>query len=195
MRAKQIELFEREIEPSQSELPKGFRYRPELISSEEERQLLETFERLQFDPFEFHGFVGKRRVTSFGWRYDFNQGGLKRAEDIPAFLLPVREKAAAFAGLQPVELQQALLTEYRPGAAIGWHRDRPVFGEVVGISLLSACNFRFRRRIENGWERTSLIVQPRSVYLLQGPSRTQWEHSIPGVAELRYSITFRKFAV
>jgi alkylated DNA repair dioxygenase AlkB len=95
--------------------------------------------------------------------------------------------------LNPSDLQQVLLTEYRPGVQIGWHKDRSVFGEVVGISLLSACTFRLRRKLGGQWERASIIVEPRSAYLLAGPSRTEWEHSIPGVPELRYSITFRNF--
>ena len=85
------------------------------------------------------------------------------------------------------------MTEYPPGAAIGWHKDRSVFGDVVGISLLSACTFRFRRKAGAKWERSSLTAQPRSSYLLRGPSRSQWEHSIPPVANIRYSISFRNF--
>jgi alkylated DNA repair dioxygenase AlkB len=187
MQASQPDLFDN---PS---LPEGFRYQQNLISAAEERQLVDRFSDLVFKEFEFHGFLGKRRVVSFGWRYDFNNGGLQRTEDIPAFLLPVREQASVFAGIPASGLQQVLLTEYRPGAAIGWHKDRSVFGEVVGISLLSACAFRLRRKRGTSWERASLTLEPRSAYLLQGPSRTEWEHSIPGVGCLRYSITFRNF--
>jgi hypothetical protein len=107
------------------------------------------------------------------------------------FLLPLREKAAAFAGLAASELQHVLITEYGPGAAIGWHKDKAVFGEVVGISLLSSCTFRLRRKAGAGWERASLVAEPGSAYLLRGASRTEWEHSIPAVESLRYSITFR----
>ena len=188
MQATQTELFE-----NATRFPAGFRYQAELIGRSEERGLVEQFERLEFKPFEFHGFEGKRRVISFGWRYDFNGGGLSKTNDIPDFLLPIREQAAAFARLPPERLQQALLIEYGPGAAIGWHKDRPVFGEVVGISLLSACNFRLRRKAGDTWERRSLIVEPRSAYLLQGPARTGWEHSIPAVTDPRYSVTFRNF--
>jgi alkylated DNA repair dioxygenase AlkB len=176
------------------EFPAGFRYRPELISPEEELALVREIASLPLKEFEFQGFLGKRRIVSFGWRYDFNGGGLQRTEDMPDFLLPVRRKAAAFAGIEQADLQQVLLTEYRPGVQIGWHKDRAVFGEVVGISLLSACTFRLRRKTEGGgWQRASLIAQPRSAYLLAGPSRTEWEHSIPAVGALRYSITFRNF--
>src|SRR5215213_1866578 len=97
-----------------SEYPAGFRYRPELIGEPEERQLLDQMAKLEFAPFRFQGFEGKRRVVSFGWRYDFNGGGLQKTEDMPAFLLPVREQAAAFAGMPPELLQQVLLTEYKP---------------------------------------------------------------------------------
>jgi alkylated DNA repair dioxygenase AlkB len=187
MSAVQPDLFGRE-----ADLPAGFKYRRELITPRDESILVAHFDNLSLAEFEFHGFVGKRRVVSFGWRYDFNQGGLKQAEDIPAFLLPVRAQAASFAGLEPAALQQVLVTEYRPGAAIGWHRDRSVFGEVVGVSLVSPCLFRFRRRVAAGWERVSLNAEPRSAYLLQGPSRTEWEHSIPAVDALRYSLTFRR---
>jgi alkylated DNA repair dioxygenase AlkB len=113
---------------------------------------------------------GKRRTVSFGWHYDFNGGGVKQAGELPAFLLPLREQAAHPAGIEPAALEHALLIEYKPGAGIGWHRDRPQFGDVIGISLLAPC---------------------RSAYLLRGPSRTEWEHSIPPLETLRYSVTFR----
>src|SRR5512140_500359 len=127
-------------------LPAGFKYRPDVISADEECELVARFGSLPFKEFEFHGFVGKRRVVSFGWRYDFNHGGLQKTEEIPAFLLPLRERAADFAGLPPETFQQVLLTEYRPGASIGWHRDRSVFGEVIGFSLGCPCTFRMRRK-------------------------------------------------
>ena len=103
----------------------------------------------------------------------------------------MRGAAANFAGLLPEQLAQVLLTEYDAGASIGWHRDKGVFGDVVGISLLSACRFRFRRKVGTEWQRASLTAEPRSAYLLRGPSRTEWEHSIPAVEALRYSVTFR----
>jgi alkylated DNA repair dioxygenase AlkB len=185
-RAVQPELFREAIG-----LPEGFCYTGDLICTAAEQALLQELQALPFKEFEFHGFLGKRRVVSFGWRYDFSGGGLQQTDDMPAFLLGVREKAAAFAAMRATDLQQALLTEYRPGAAIGWHKDRSVFGQVVGISLLSACIFRFRRKAGTGWQRASLALEPRSIYLLDGPARAQWEHSIPAVASLRYSITFR----
>jgi alkylated DNA repair dioxygenase AlkB len=172
-------------------LPEGFAYRAELVSPEEEAELLEYFRELNFREYEFHGYLGKRRVVSFGLHYDINESTVRNTEDIPGFLLTLRQKAAAFAGLAPAELQQALVTEYTPGAAIGWHRDRPAYRDVIGVSFGSSCRFRFRRKRGSSWERASLIVEPRSVYLLRGPARTEWQHSIPPAERLRYSITFR----
>jgi alkylated DNA repair dioxygenase AlkB len=172
-------------------LPEGFRYGSEVISQEEERRLLEHIGELPFREFEFHGYTGKRRVISFGWQYDFNKSALLETNDIPPFLLPVRETAAAFANLQPDHLQHVLVTEYSAGAGIGWHKDKAVFGDVLGISLLAPCVFRLRLKSGDKWERVSLIAEPRSAYLMRGPARTEWEHSIPPVDTLRYSITFR----
>ena len=172
-------------------MPEGFHYWPQLISEQEEAALLDAVSSLEFKPFEFKGFVGKRRVIAFGWRYDFNDSSLKRVAGIPAFLLPLRELAAKSAGVAPCAIEHAMVTEYSPGAAIGWHRDRSIFGEVIGVSLASQCTFRFRRKAGERWDRASIILDPRSAYLLRGHVRTDWEHSIHAVATLRYSITFR----
>jgi len=185
MKHEQLALFQPQS------MPAGFRYAPDLIGAAEEARLTDAFAVLPFKEFEFHGFRGKRRVVSFGFRYDFNGGGLTEAEPTPRFLFPVRERAAAFAGLAPERLQHVLITEYRPGAAIGWHRDRANFGDVIGVSLLSPCTFRMRRRRGSGWEHAAMRLDRRSVYLMRGPSRDEWEHSILAVDELRYSITFR----
>lgn len=171
--------------------PEGFRYQPEVIPPGDERTLLTHVRELPFREFEFHGFTGKRRVVSFGWRYEFSTESLQEADEMPAWLLPVRDVAARFAELDPGVLRHALVTEYSPGAAIGWHRDKGVFGDVIGLSLLAPCTFRMRRKAGTKWERVSLVAEPRSAYLLRGPSRTEWEHSIPAVDALRYSITFR----
>jgi len=167
------------------------RYTPALISPGEERRLLKKISDLPFKEFEFHGFLGKRRTVSFGLHYDFNGGGLKKAGELPEFLLPLRKRAAEFAGLEPAALEHALLIEYQSGAGIGWHRDRPQFGDVIGISLLAPCTFRLRCKTRTTWARRSLTAGPRSAYLLRGPSRIEWEHSIPAVKMLRYSVTFR----
>jgi DNA oxidative demethylase len=172
-------------------LPSGFTYRPDFLSGDEEEALAAALAQVELRPFEFQGFLGKRQVASFGWRYRFDGTGLEPAEPMPAFLLPFRDRAAALLGRPPEALPHVLLTEYEPGAAIGWHRDRSVFGEVVGLSLLAPAPFRFRRRSGARWERRSLHLAPRSAYTLTGEARANWEHSIPAVAALRYSITFR----
>jgi alkylated DNA repair dioxygenase AlkB len=174
-------------------LPEGFRYQPDVVSSEGEQTLLRHIRELPLKEFEFHGYTAKRRVISYGWQYDFNERTLRKSEDIPPWLLALRETAAEFAGLAPAELQHVLVMEYDAGAGIGWHRDKAIFGDVVGISLLSAARFRLRHKVGTTWDRASLMVEPRSAYLLRGPSRTEWEHSIPAVDALRYSITFRNF--
>jgi alkylated DNA repair dioxygenase AlkB len=182
----QADLFE-----GRADLPAGFRYQQDLLTEADERRLVQHVSQLSFAPFEFHGFFGKRRVVFFGWKYNFGGGGLQKANDMPAFLMPVREAAASRFGLEPSVFQQVLVTEYDAGAAIGWHKDRSVFGDVIGVSLSSPCTFRFRKKAGVGWERRSLRLEPRSAYVLQGPARTEWEHSIPAVTTLRYSITFR----
>ena len=141
--------------------------------------------------FEFRGYVGRRRTVSFGWEYDFSTEQVRPTQDIPDFLLPLREQAASFAGLEASDLPHALVTEYQASAAIGWHKDKGVFGDVVGISLLAPCVFRLRRRKGAIWERASVTAEPRSAYLLRGSAREEWEHSIPAVESLRYSVTFR----
>src|SRR5215831_7495098 len=140
MRA-QLDLFR-----ATQALPEGFRYQAGVLSAREEAALVERLKELPFKEFEFHGFLGKRRVVSYGWSYDYGARQVRRAEAIPDFLLPARAAAARFAGLDAARFQQALVTEYTPGAAIGWHKDKPQFGEVIGLSLLSSCHLRFRRK-------------------------------------------------
>jgi alkylated DNA repair dioxygenase AlkB len=176
------------------ELPEGFSCRPDVISTAEEKALVGKIEKLPFKPFDFHGFQGKRQIVSYGWHYDYSgRGALKESSSIPEFLFPLRAVAAKFAAVDVEGLQQVLVTEYAPGAGIGWHRDKPMFEDVIAVSLLSPCRLRFRRKEGETWERATIEVEPRSVYLLRGPSRRQWEHSIPGVDALRYSVTFRNF--
>jgi alkylated DNA repair dioxygenase AlkB len=172
------------------ELPAGFLYKPAIVDRDEERSLVAQVQKLPFKDFEFHGFTGKRRVVYYGYHYDFNQRILEQANEIPSFLRPLRIVAADFAGLNEEDLRQVLVTEY-DNAGIGWHKDKSVFGDVIGVSLLSDCQFRFRRQTSAGWERISIAAEPRSIYLLRGPARTEWEHSIPDTGGLRYSVTFR----
>jgi alkylated DNA repair dioxygenase AlkB len=171
--------------------PVGLRYQPALISSADESALVERVRELPFREFEFHGYLGKRRVVSFGWKYDFSSQRLQEAEAIPDYLLSLRSLAALFANLEPEAFEQVLVIEYVEGAGIGWHRDKAVFGQVVGVSLLSPCTLRFRRKVDGGWQRTNLRAEPRSAYHLSGPARFEWEHSISRVDMLRYAITFR----
>lgn len=189
----QMDIFgnPQEGPPDSPAFPPGFRYRPDLIGPDTEAALLAEFATLPFREFEFHGYTGKRRVVSFGRHFDFSTQRLVGAHDIPGFLLPLRDDAAAFAELPAESLQHVLVTEYAAGAGIGWHRDKAVFDEVIGVSLLAPCTFRLRREVDGRWERVNLVAQPRSAYLLSGLSRTLWEHSIPPVNALRYSVTFR----
>jgi alkylated DNA repair dioxygenase AlkB len=174
-----------------AEPPQGFVYRENFIALAEQAKLINEIEKLPLKEFEFHGYLGKRRTMSFGWHYRFDVESLNQVEPIPEFLMPLRERAAALAGLGPDNLPHVLVTEYSPGTPIGWHRDKGVFDEVIGVSLLSSCPFRLRRKTKDGWERFTQSLAPRSVYILRGDVRTTWEHSIPPVGSLSYSITFR----
>jgi alkylated DNA repair dioxygenase AlkB len=182
----QLSLFE-----SGAPAPSGLVYVPAFIDAEEEGALAARIADLPFKPFEFHGFTGNRRTVSFGLHYAFDGGGLREAEPIPGWLLPLRARAAALAGREAEAFVHTLVIEYAPGAGIGWHRDRPVFGDVVGISLLAPAPLRFRRRQETKWQRFTLTAEPRSAYLLRGEARHEWEHSIPELETLRYSVTMR----
>jgi alkylated DNA repair dioxygenase AlkB len=173
------------------DLPEGLRYQPELISAAEEQALAQRMAELPFKAFEFQGYLGNRRTVSFGLHYEFNGSGLQETEAMPEWLLPVRNRAAGWAGLAEEALEHVLLTEYAPGAGIGWHRDRPVFEDVVGLSLLAPARLRFRKPLGEKWERKALLAAPRSAYLLRGPAREEWQHSIAAMEALRYSITFR----
>lgn len=179
--------------------PSGLVYAPGFVDAGEERALAERIAALPFKPFEFHGFTGNRRTVSFGMHYAFDGSGLREAEPIPDWLQPLRTRAAALAGLEPKAFVHALVIEYAPGAGIGWHRDRPVFGDVAGISLLAPAPLRFRRKqvlsedegAGSKWDRFTLTAEPRSAYLLRGEARHEWEHSIPPLETLRYSVTLR----
>jgi alkylated DNA repair dioxygenase AlkB len=189
MAAHQASLFPISSSPA---FPPGFQYCAETIRPGDERRLVDQIADLSFKEFQFRGFEGKRRVVSFGWRYDFSDHTLVQTDPIPPFLLDVYREVQAASGFVIPNLQQVLVTEYGPGAPIGWHKDRPVFGGVLGLSLASSCTFRLRKIIAKGqWERAAMRLEPRSAYFLDGPARWQWEHSIPPVEARRYSITFR----
>ncbi len=174
--------------------PEGLRYQPGFLDAAEQQALVAHMASLPFRPFEFQGFLGKRETVSFGWSYRFDGSGMAEAAPIPGWLLPLRARAAAFAGLAPESLEHALLIRYGEGAGLGWHRDRPVFGDVLGVSLLAPAPLRFRRKQGDRWQRFTIEVEPGSIYALRGPARSLWEHSIPPVAAPRYSITLRSMA-
>jgi alkylated DNA repair dioxygenase AlkB len=172
-------------------LIEGLRYGEAVIGEAQELALLDRLQGLDLAPFRFHGFLGNRRTQSFGWRYDFEDASFTPTEPIPDWLQPLRERAASFAGLEPDDFVHVLLARYDPGAGIGWHRDRDVFDQVVGISLNTPATLRFRQRTSSGFRRLNLEVAPRSAYLLSGESRWDWEHRITPGDQLRFSITFR----
>lgn len=174
-------------------LPSGFQYRENFITEPQERLLLDAIASVEFSNFEMRGRVARRRVAFFGQSYDREAAG-----PIPPFLLPLRSDIAAWAGVRADSFAMALINEYRPGSPIGWHRDAPQYDIVAGLSLLSTCRMKFRpyrspstttadRRVATH----ELYLKRRSAYLMRGPSRTEYEHHVPPVPDLRYSITFR----
>jgi alkylated DNA repair dioxygenase AlkB len=175
-------------------LPPGLSYAPDILSAADETALLARLADVAVAPFRFQGWLGKRETASFGWQYDFDDASFAPTEPIPDYLLPLRTRAARFAGLAADDLVQVLVTRYDPGAGIGWHRDRPVFEHVVGISLGNDATLRLRRRTPAGFDRAALPLPPRSVYLLTDEARHQWEHSIAAMLVPRWSVTFRSLS-
>jgi alkylated DNA repair dioxygenase AlkB len=188
------ELFPELASAARSGMPDGFLYQEDFLSREEESALVAEVSKLDLRPFEFHGYLGNRRVASFGYRYDFSKQAVEAVLELPPFLLPLRRKAGEFTGRRAVEFEQVGIQEYAAGAGIGWHKDRPQFGDVVGISLLAAAPMRLRKKEGERWLRATQVIAPRSLYVLSGSARREWEHSIPPMSELRYSITFRTLA-
>lgn len=182
-----LDLFDAPLVP-------GLAAREEFLSPEEEARLITDIDAANPTPFRFQRWTGKRLTRSFGWSYDFEKGRFEKTEPIPDWLRDVSERAAAFAGLARDELVQALLIRYDPGAGIGWHKDRPVFEHVVGLSLGNGATLRLRRRRSGGFDRAALELAPRSVYHLSGVVRHEWEHSIAPMDVHRWSITFRSLA-
>jgi len=185
----QLALFAQE-NPSQKPLPEGLRYSAEFIAPALERELISHVSALPLQPFQFGAFEGKRRVASFGFRYDYTLQRLQPAEPIPEWLLPLVEKVEADGG-PSTQIAQVLCTEYEVGVGIGWHRDKRQFDRIFGLSLGSSCKFRFRRAAGEKWQRYTVETAPRSLYMMSGESRSVWEHSIPAVEAPRNSITFR----
>jgi alkylated DNA repair dioxygenase AlkB len=180
-----------------AQVPDGFIYHQNFISAAEEHELIHQIQKLNLTPFKYYQFTGKRRTASFGWQYEFGASEITIAPDMPAFLLPVRTAAGNLFNIDPNSLVQTSIIEYSTGSPIGWHRDIPHFGVVVGISLGAACRMRFRKysrarsKSLNRDEILSIELQPRSIYLMSGASRELWQHSIPPVKELRYAIMMR----
>ena len=191
---KQPELF-----ATGSDLPEEFVYEPEFVSKAEEQQLVAAIQKLPFEEIRMHGVVAKRRTVQFGHRYGFETFKLSDAPPTPDFLLPLRDHVGAFAGIASQRFEEVLVTEYRAGAQIGWHRDAPPFDVIVGISLVGDCTMQFRpwpivKAAEPGRKRAkppSQVLAARSVYILRGSARSHWQHHIPPTKTLRYSITFR----
>ncbi|WP_448661428.1 alpha-ketoglutarate-dependent dioxygenase AlkB [Sphingomonas sp. CJ20] len=163
----------------------------DMLDSAAESALIAHIDAAPLMPFRFQGWVGKRLTASFGWRYDFDDQSFTPGPPLPDWLLPLRERVAQSAGLPADGFVHALLTRYDPGAGIGWHRDRPVFDHIAGVSLGNPASLRFRRRRERGFDRVAIPLPPRSLYHMTGEARHQWEHSIAPVAAPRWSITFR----
>jgi alkylated DNA repair protein (DNA oxidative demethylase) len=174
-----------------SEEPEGLVYQPELLSAEEEAGLLERLESLRFDPIVLHGRAARRSGRHFGLDYDYEARTPQPGEPIPDWLLPLRERAAALAGHEPEALVEILVQRYPEGSTIGWHRDAPAFGTVVGVSLGGTSRLRFQRGKRENRRVWEVQLDPRPGYVLSGEARRSWEHSIPPTKELRYSITFR----
>ena len=174
------------------DVPHGLVYRADLLCEDEERRLLEEIEPLEFHEIRMHGVVAKRTARHFGFDYDYERRGvIHDAEPIPDWLLRVRAAGAELAGIAPERLVEALVQRYPEGAQIGWHRDAPMFGTVVGISLLSASRMRFRRDVGGEQQTFEIGLAARSGYVLAGEARTKWQHHVPPAKSLRYSITFR----
>jgi alkylated DNA repair protein (DNA oxidative demethylase) len=173
------------------EEPEGLVYRPELIGPDEETALLEILQSLRFDPIVIHGQAARRTARHFGLDYDYEARTPQPGEPVPDWILPVRTRAAELAGHEPEELVEVLVQRYPPGSTIGWHRDAPAFGTVIGVSLGGASRLRFQRGKGDTRRVWEVLLEPRSGYVLAGKARTSWQHSIPPTKELRYSITFR----
>ena len=175
-------------------LPPGLIYQPEFVSPAEERELLASIQRLPLREAQYRQYTARRRTLSFGAGYDFQAQRTTPADALPEFLEALRARAAAWIGMQPAAFIQALIAEYRPGAPLGWHRDVPDYEIVVGISLAAATRIKFRRYPWNPVEKAdivTLLAEPRSAYILRDEARWRWQHSVPPVARLRYSITLR----
>jgi alkylated DNA repair dioxygenase AlkB len=173
-------------------MPEGLLYQQDFLSPQDEEALLAEIRSLPLQEAKYKAFTAKRRTVSYGSSYDFDTNELGPAPEIPAWLLPLRARAARLIGVDEQAIRHALVTEYRPGTELGWHRDVGEFGIVVGASLAGSCRMRFRRYPpQKGTKVFSLDLAPRAVYVLRDEIRWRWQHSVARTTELRYSITFR----
>src|SRR5205085_2411638 len=164
----------------------------DVLTESEEHDVVGEVANFEFADVRMHGIVAKRRVAHFGVRYGYDSWKLTPAPPMPVCLAPLRDRAAVLAGIPPKDFAEVLVTRYETGSVIGWHRDAPQFGPaVVGISLHGDCKMRFRKQVGTGWERFTMTLGRRSAYILAGSARAEWQHSIPPVTSLRYSVTFR----
>ena len=175
-------------------VPQGFHYHDDFLTIEEEEQLLEEIAAIELHPLIFQGFEAKRKVSSFGYDWSFDKRKLSRGKEIPSAFDFLIQKIADQIEIPKKAFAELLITEYPVGSVINWHRDAPPFDVIAGISLLSDCIFRFRPYDKKKQSRKALMsfpLQRRSLYIMAGDSRTNWEHSIPAVKKVRYSITLR----
>jgi len=178
-------------------LPASLVYRPEFLSHAEEASLLAGIRALPLEEARYRSFTAKRRIASFGAGYDFETNALLPAPPLPTFLLPLRDRVAALANVPAADLAQSNVAEYRSGTQLGWHRDVPRFGIVVGVSLAAPARMRLRPypHVKHARERALvLVLGPRSAYVLRDEARWRWQHAISPTKALRYSITFRTMA-
>jgi alkylated DNA repair dioxygenase AlkB len=166
-------------------------YAPELVPEATEAELLGVFETLRFDPIVIRGQAARRTARHYGLGYDYESRTPQPGEPVPDWIEPARALAANFAGFDPGELVEILVQRYPAGSTIGWHRDAPAFGTVIGLSLGGSSRLRFQRGKGDERRVAELLLEPRSGYVLAGAARTSWQHSIPPTKEERYSITFR----
>jgi alkylated DNA repair dioxygenase AlkB len=171
--------------------PSGFRYVPDFLDGADEAALLDATRALAFSDVVMRGQTARRRVAHFGWRYGYESFSVTPGPPIPPAFLPIRARAAELIAVDEEALAELLVTAYPPGAGIGWHRDAPAFGVVVGVSLLSPCRFRFQRGVGAARQTCAVELAPRSAYVLAGEARWQWQHTIPPAKTARYSLTFR----
>jgi alkylated DNA repair dioxygenase AlkB len=180
--------------PVEPNYPEGFSYIPNFISGAEERSLVDHIGRMELHSFIFQGFEAKRRMASFGYDYSFERRELIKGKDIPLPFQPLITQVAMHLGIEAGNFAELLILEYPAGAVINWHRDAPPFDLIAGISLLSDCTFRLRPQEKSKQNRKAIIsvpVERRSLYIMDGPARSEWQHSTSPVKALRYSITLR----